>query len=79
VVLRLLPGAVLHVRGRRLGPAQTWEDLPDGGARVSFNTHGMEAVRHWVLQYGPRVVVESPPALAAWVRDQAEGMLAAYR
>jgi predicted DNA-binding transcriptional regulator YafY len=32
-----------------------------------------------VLQYGPRVVVESPPALAAWVRDQAEGMLAAYR
>jgi predicted DNA-binding transcriptional regulator YafY len=79
VVLRLLPGAVLHVRGRRLGPAQTWEDLPDGGARVSFNTHGMEAVRHWVLQYGPRVLVESPPALAAWVRSQAEGMLAAYR
>lgn len=79
VVLRVDPGAVPHVRDRRLGPAQSWEDLPDGGARVSFNTHGLEAVRHWVLQFGARVVVESPPALAGWVRDEARRTAARYQ
>ncbi len=74
VVLRFVAGAVPHVRDRRLGPAQRWEDLADGGARVAFNTHGMEAVRHWVLQYGSRVTVEEPVALADWVRAEARRM-----
>lgn len=78
VVLRIAPGAVPHVRDRRLGPAQQWEDLPDGGARVAFNTHGLEAVRHWVLQFGARVVVEAPESLAAWVRDEARRMAGNY-
>jgi predicted DNA-binding transcriptional regulator YafY len=78
VVLRIAPGAVPHVRDRRLGPAQQWEDLPDGGARVAFNTHGLEAVRHWVLQFGARVVVESPASLATWVRDEAKRMAGCY-
>lgn len=78
VVLRIAPGAVPHVRDRRLGPAQRWEELPDGGARVAFNTHGLEAVRHWVLQFGARVVVEEPASLAAWVRDEAQRMAACY-
>lgn len=78
VVLRLDRDAVPHIRDRRLGPAQTWEDLPNGGARVSFNTHGLEMVRHWVLQFGPRVVVEEPAALAAWVRNEATRTAAAY-
>jgi len=74
VVLRVAPGAVPHVRDRRLGPAQTWEDLPGGGARVAFNTHGLEAVRHWVLSFGARVTVEEPAALAQWVRAEARRM-----
>ncbi|MEK7412183.1 MAG: WYL domain-containing protein [Planctomycetota bacterium] len=78
VVLRLAHDAVPHVRDRRLGPAQTWEELSDGGARVSFNTHGLEMVRHWVLQFGPRVVVEEPQSLADWVRDEAKRTAAVY-
>jgi len=74
VVLRFAAGAVPHVRDRRLGPAQRWEDLPGGAARVAFNTHGLEAVRHWVLQFGARVVVEEPAALADWVRAEARRM-----
>jgi predicted DNA-binding transcriptional regulator YafY len=79
VVLRFAAGAVPHVRDRRLGRAQRWEDLPDGGARVAFNTHGLEAVRHWVLDFGARVVVEEPAALAAWVRDEATRTAALYQ
>lgn len=78
VVLRIAADAVPHVRDRRLGTAQRWTDLPDGAARVEFNTHGLEAVRHWVLQFGPRVVVESPPALAEWVREESRRTLSAY-
>jgi len=74
VVLRFTAGAVPHVRDRRLGPAQRWNDLPDGGARVAFNTHGLEAVRHWVLSFGSRVTVEEPADLAQWVRDEARKM-----
>jgi predicted DNA-binding transcriptional regulator YafY len=74
VVLRFAAGAVPHVRDRRLGPAQRWEDLADGGARVAFNTHGLEAVRHWVLSFGARVTVEEPASLAHWVRAEARRM-----
>lgn len=74
VVLRFSAGAVPHVRDRRLGPAQTWEALPGGAARVSFNTHGLEAVRHWVLSFGARVTVEEPVALVQWVRTEARRM-----
>jgi len=31
-------------------------------------------VRHWVLQFGARVVVEEPAALADWVRAEARRM-----
>lgn len=78
VVLRLVADAVPHLRDRRFGTAQRWTALPDGGARLEFNTHGLEAVRHWVLQFGPRAVVESPRELADWVRDEAKRTLAAY-
>ena len=54
VVLRVTAIGIPHLRHRRLGTSQAWEDLPDGGARVSFNTSGIEAVRHWLLQYAIR-------------------------
>jgi predicted DNA-binding transcriptional regulator YafY len=79
VALRLTPAAIPHLRHRRLGGHQTWDDLPDGGARVAFNTHGMEAIRHWLLQCGADVQVEAPVALVAWFRAETERMAALYR
>jgi hypothetical protein len=78
VVVRFTAEAVPHIRERRFGGGQRWEDLPDGGARLSFNTHGLEAVRHWVLQCGSQAVVEEPPQLVAWIRAEAERMVAGY-
>jgi predicted DNA-binding transcriptional regulator YafY len=79
VVVRVTATGVPHVRHRRLGGVQKWEELPDGGARVSFNTSGMDAVKHWLLQYGSQAVVESPPRLVDWFRGETEQMAALYR
>ncbi len=79
VVLRLTAAAVPHLRQRKLGGNLDWKDLPDGGAKVAFNTSGMEAIRHWLLQCGGEVVVESPAALVAWFTAETERMAAAYR
>jgi len=78
-VLRLSSAGVPHLRHRKLGGNLDWKDLPDGGARVSFNTSGMEAIRHWLLQCGGEVVVESPASLVIWFQAETERMAAAYR
>lgn len=78
VVIRFTAKAVPHIRQRRFGGAQAWEDLADGGARVSFNTHGLEAVRHWVLQFGAEAVVEKPAELVTWIGGQARAMTRCY-
>lgn len=79
VVLRVTAAGVPHLRHRRLGGNLIWDDLPDGGARVAFNTSGMEAIRRWLLQCGGDAVVESPAALVAWFQEETERMAAAYR
>jgi predicted DNA-binding transcriptional regulator YafY len=79
VVLRVAPAGIPHLRGRRLGASQHWEDLPGGEVRVSFNTAGLEAVKHWLLQFGDLAVAESPAGLVTWMRDQAESMAKRYR
>ena len=78
VVLRVRPEGVPHLRHRRLGGSQTWEDLPEGGARVAFNTGGLQAVRHWLLQFGSQVVIESPADLVTWMRTEARRMQEGY-
>jgi predicted DNA-binding transcriptional regulator YafY len=78
VKLRVTTQGVPHLRHRRLGSSQTWHDLPDGSARVEFQTSGMEAVRHWLLQYGANIVVEAPPSLVDWMRAEIARMAANY-
>ena len=78
VKLRVAPSGVPHLRQRRIGTNLTWENLPDGGARVEFHTNGLDAVKHWLLQYGANVVVEAPPALVDWMRTEIGRMAANY-
>ena len=79
VVVRFSPAGVAHVHHRRLGGNQVWTDLPDGGGRVAFNTSGMDAVKHWLLQWGAEAVVESPAELVAWFRGEVGRMAERYR
>jgi hypothetical protein len=60
-----------HVRGRTWGQAQAVAELPDGRRRLSFITHGAEAARHWLLQFGGLVEVEAPAEIRAWMAEQA--------
>ncbi len=78
VVVRLSPTGAPHLRHRQLGSGLKWIDLPDGGARVSFYTAGMDAVKHWLLQCGGEAVVESPASLVAWFRQETARMATAY-
>ena len=79
VVVSFTSVGVPHVRLRKLGGNQTWQDLPDGGARVSFNTSGMDAVKHWLLQWGAEATVESPAALVAWFECETQRMTLMYK
>jgi len=78
VRLRIGVSGVPHLRQRNLGTNLTWRDLPDGGAVVEFNTSGLDAVKHWLLQYGASVVAEAPPALVDWMRAEIGRMAASY-
>ena len=78
VIVRVAPAGVPHLRQRRLGGSQTWEELPNGGARLSFNTTGIDAVRHWLLQYGADITVEAPLSLVEWMRAETARMAAGY-
>jgi predicted DNA-binding transcriptional regulator YafY len=79
VVIRLTATGVPHLRHRSLGSNQVWTDLPDGGARVAFNTSGIDAVKHWLLQCGAQAVVESPAEMVAWFRSEIAQMAQRYQ
>ncbi len=79
VVLRVDKAGVPHLRGRRLGGVQVTTDLPDGSVRVEFNTAGLDAVKHWLLQFGALAVAEAPKQLVTWMREQSQAMAARYR
>ena len=78
VRLRISVQGVPHLRQRNLGTNLTWVDLSDGGAVVEFNTSGLDAVKHWLLQYGSSVVAEAPPVLVTWLHTEIARMAANY-
>jgi len=74
------PLAWPHVRNRQWGERQsTPEQLPDGRWRLAFTTGGIEAARHWLLQFGGVVEVEEPKAVRAWLIEQAQTVVANHQ
>lgn len=78
VRVRIAPEAVTFVEGRVLGGVQRWEDLPDGGARIEFNTAGKATVVRWLLPFGSQAEVEHPPELREWMQDELAKMTGLY-
>lgn len=68
-----------HVRGRQWGERQTTESLPYGRWRLSFTTGGIDAAKHWLLQFGALVEVEQPESVRAWMVIQANGLMARHQ
>lgn len=78
VRIRVAADAVAFVRDRVLGGVQRWEDLPDGGARIEFNTAGKATVVRWLLQFGAHAEVEHPADLREWMRAELAATAALY-
>lgn len=80
-VVRLLvePEAVPYFRRKEYNATQQIEEeRPDGRAVVSFDVVGVDAVRAWVLSWGPKVRVLEPAVLADRVADDHRAAAAFY-
>ncbi|MEQ1565594.1 MAG: WYL domain-containing protein [Myxococcota bacterium] len=78
VVLRFAADRAMYVRERTFHPSQRLEALRDGQVRLTMWVTGKELLP-FVLQWGPKVVVEAPEWLREAVAAELEAALAAYR
>ena len=78
VLARFSPEVAPFVREREWHRGQRVDNLPDGGVRVRLWVAVSPELREWLLGFGPEVVVESPPALVAWMREQLRAAAARY-
>jgi predicted DNA-binding transcriptional regulator YafY len=79
IVLAVSPEAWPHLAGRRWGapvPTPPQDGLPPGWRRIAFVTSGQAEARHWILSFGATVRAEEPASLVAWLREQAQAILA---
>lgn len=58
---------------------QELKDLEDGGVRLSFTTNQLEETLFWVFTWGSNAVIEEPPELVKWAREEVEEMRENYR
>ena len=82
VRLHVAPERAVYFRRRRYHPSQALAEADDGGLVVTYRVPGGDAldeVRAFVASWGPSVVVEHPPELAARLADDARLTAAAYR
>lgn len=70
--------AVPYFRRKDYNPTQQVEELADGRAVVSFEAGGMDAVKAWVLSWGPKVRVLEPSGLVTQVAQAHEQAAALY-
>ena len=78
VRLAVAPEAVAYFARKEYGDGQRVEPLADGGAEVTFRAAGLDAVRAWVLSWGPRVRVLAPEPLAAAVAADLRAAASGY-
>ncbi|HAB19991.1 MAG TPA: WYL domain-containing transcriptional regulator [Verrucomicrobiota bacterium] len=75
VVLRFDEFVADYVREKRWHPSQALKELPDGGVEMRLKLGSLQEIERWVLSWGGRVRVLSPPQLAASVRAAAQRIL----
>jgi predicted DNA-binding transcriptional regulator YafY len=60
-------------------PSAVYENLADGGLRVTMRVGALEGVKMWILKYGAHVRVVAPAELRETIRREAEAVLALCR
>ena len=79
VVVRFAPAAVRHVRESFWHESMTTRALPDGGLLATLRLTATAEVRAWVLSFGPRATVVSPPELVEGILADLHAMTANHR
>ncbi|MBX3182624.1 MAG: transcriptional regulator [Polyangiaceae bacterium] len=78
VVVEFDARAAQFVRTRVVHPSQRLEALPGGGIRLTMQVGNLTQVTSWVLEWGARARVVSPPELVELVKKELSEALAAY-
>jgi predicted DNA-binding transcriptional regulator YafY len=67
-----------YVRAREWHQSQTWTERADGGLRLALDVCVDQALRSWILSFGPFARVMTPDALARDIAAQFERASALY-
>jgi predicted DNA-binding transcriptional regulator YafY len=77
-VIEFDAAAAEYVRVRKVHATQKLSGMAGGGVRLTMTVGNLNPVVSWVLEWGRRAQVVSPPELVARVREELEGALARY-
>jgi predicted DNA-binding transcriptional regulator YafY len=78
VELEFQPAVAGYVRGRQWHASQQVTDTAGGGVRMTLEVCLDQALRSWILSFGPLARVVAPEALAREIADQFEAARARY-
>jgi WYL domain len=78
VVVRFAPAAARYVREARRHGSQELTPLPDGGVLARFTVSGTEEIKHWVLGFGAKAVIQEPECLRREVVEELRAMASTY-
>jgi predicted DNA-binding transcriptional regulator YafY len=79
VEIEFQPAVAGYVRGREWHPSQVIRDLPAGGVALTLDVCLDEALRSWILSFGPTARVASPASLAREIAGAFDQAAARYR
>jgi predicted DNA-binding transcriptional regulator YafY len=78
VVIEFDAQAAEYIRMRRLHASQKLASISGGGVRLSMTVGNLNAVASWVLEWGERATVVSPPELVERVKTELTNALSNY-
>lgn len=67
-----------YVKGREWHASQVWQDRPGGGVAMTLDVCLDQALRSWILSFGPFARVTAPDALAHEIAGQLDDARARY-
>ena len=73
------PAVADYVRAREWHRSQVMTELPGGGVGMALHVCRDQALRSWILSFGPSARVVSPAALAQEIAGQFEKARARYQ